>query len=129
MAAAPAPKPAPGAMRATLTGSSHVPPVDGAGAGALDAVLDPDSGQLNWRMAWLGMSGAVTAMHFHGPAMPGDNAPVAVPVGEALASPLQGSIALTPVQQAQVRAGHWYVDLHTTAHPGGEIRGQLIAAP
>jgi hypothetical protein len=26
---------------------------------------------------------------------------------------------------AQIRAGNAYVNIHTAAHPGGEIRGQL----
>jgi hypothetical protein len=29
------------------------------------------------------------------------------------------------VQVADLMAGNWYVNVHTAANPGGEIRGQL----
>jgi len=32
---------------------------------------------------------------------------------------------LTPDQATQFAAGQWYVNVHTSAHPGGEIRGQV----
>ncbi len=33
---------------------------------------------------------------------------------------------LTPLQVADLMAGKWYVNLHTAANPGGEIRGQVM---
>ena len=36
------------------------------------------------------------------------------------------SAALTEAQEADLNGGLNYVNLHTTAFPGGEIRGQLI---
>jgi hypothetical protein len=35
---------------------------------------------------------------------------------------------LTDLQLAKLRAGHYYVDFHTTAFPGGELRGQVVPA-
>ena len=32
-------------------------------------------------------------------------------------------------QMADLLAGRWYVNVHTAAHPGGEIRGQVTVAP
>ena len=63
--------------------------------------------------------------HFHGPAMPGANAGVAVPFPNA-ASPAAGETILTPVQVNDLMAGKWYVNVHTAANPGGEIRGQVM---
>jgi len=32
---------------------------------------------------------------------------------------------MTPAQMADLQAGKCYVNIHTAANPGGEIRGQL----
>jgi hypothetical protein len=32
---------------------------------------------------------------------------------------------LTASQAADLSAGKWYVNLHTAANPGGEVRGQV----
>jgi hypothetical protein len=39
-------------------------------------------------------------------------------------SPLQGSATLTDAQAADLQAGRWYVNIHTAANPGGEVRGR-----
>jgi hypothetical protein len=36
-----------------------------------------------------------------------------------------GSAILTDAQEQQLLAGQWYVNIHTAAHPDGEIRGQV----
>ena len=43
-----------------------------------------------------------------------------------MASPIVGQATLTPAQIDQLKQGLWYVNLHTAAHPGGELRGQFI---
>ena len=50
------------------------------------------------------------------------------PFAGSLGSPITGSKQLTAAQVAQLRGGFWYVNLHTAAFPGGEIRGQVTAA-
>jgi hypothetical protein len=65
--------------------------------------------------------------HFHGPAAPGANAAVLVPV-EAKASPFSGSATLTDAQAADLMAGKIYFNVHTEKNKGGEIRGQLQKA-
>ncbi|MDB5871314.1 MAG: hypothetical protein JWQ07_756, partial [Ramlibacter sp.] len=39
--------------------------------------------------------------------------------------PIQGETVVTPAQAADLMAGLWYVNIHSTQFPGGEIRGQL----
>jgi len=48
-----------------------------------------------------------------------------VPFTGALTSPIVGQATLTPAQVDQVKQGLWYVNLHTAANPGGELRGQV----
>jgi hypothetical protein len=46
--------------------------------------------------------------------------------GSSAESPFKGEATLTPEQAQQFAAGEWYVNVHTQAHPGGEIRGQVV---
>ena len=85
---------------------------------------NPATYTLRWTVTYSGLSGPATGGHFHGPAMPGQNAPVVVPFTGSLASPISGEKILTPAQASDLLAGKWYVNLHTAANPGGEIRGQ-----
>jgi hypothetical protein len=111
-------------FKASLAAATEVPPNDSKATGAVTATLDTATKKLTWQGTYSGLSGAPTAGHFHGPADPGKNAGVAVPI-TASASPFQGSADLTDAQVADLTAGKWYVNVHTEAHKGGEIRGQL----
>ncbi|MEY4563711.1 MAG: hypothetical protein RLZZ618_2988, partial [Pseudomonadota bacterium] len=91
----------------------------------LDASLDKTTNVLKWTISYSGLTGPVTGGHFHGPAGPGENAGVAVPFSGPLSSAIEGQATLTPAQINDLIAGRWYVNLHTTAYPAGEIRGQV----
>jgi hypothetical protein len=41
-------------------------------------------------------------------------------------SPVDGRATLTPAQAADLLSGKWYVSIETSAHPRGEIRGQMM---
>jgi len=116
-------------MTARLSGASEVPPVDSTATATVDARLDVQTRRLDWTIVYSGLSGPLTAGHFHGPAAAGANAGVALPLGPVLVSPITGSATLTDDQLRALRAGSWYVNLHTAAHPAGEIRGQVMVQP
>jgi hypothetical protein len=66
-----------------------------------------------------------TAGHIHKGAV-GISGPVVYPFS-SLVSPITiTSAALTTEQEADLTAGLYYVNLHSAAFPGGEIRGNLI---
>ena len=112
-------------MKATLDGKSEVPPNASAASGSADIDYDPASKKLSWKLSYSGLSGPATAAHFHGPAEAGKNAGVAVAIPNATSSPVEGSATLTDAQAADLVAGKYYVNIHTAANPGGEIRGQV----
>jgi hypothetical protein len=112
-------------MKATLDGKSEVPPTTTTGTGAADIDYDAATKKMTWKVTYSGLSGPATAAHFHGPAEAGKNAGVAIPISNATSSPAEGSATLTDAQAADLMAGKYYVNVHTAANPGGEIRGQV----
>ena len=113
-------------FKATLDGKSETPPNTSAGTGTADIDWDAATKKLSWKLTYSGLSGPATAAHFHGPAEPGKNAGVAVAIPNATSSPVDGSATLTDAQAADLAAGKYYVNIHTAANPGGEIRGQVM---
>lgn len=116
-------------LSANLQPSSEVPPTATKGAGAVDATYDTATHLLRWTVTYENLTGPATAAHFHGPAPVGQNAGVQVPIPkDELASPIKGSKELTDAQVAELTSGKWYFNVHTKAHPAGEIRGQVMPA-
>lgn len=114
------------AFSASLTGPQTVPPSDSAAQGELVAVLNRNTGLLQWRLNFSQLSGPVRSAQFHSPGMGGEVAAPVLSLGRAVLSPAEGRATLTPRQRADLLAGQWYVNLRTARYPEGEIRGQLI---
>lgn len=112
-------------FRTVLSPSLEVPPVTSSGLGVLNAELDTRTNVLSWTVKYSDLTGPVISAHFHGPALPGQNAGIAAPLTGDLSSPITGSAVLTPAERADLLAGKWYINLHTAEHPDGEIRGQV----
>jgi CHRD domain len=112
-------------LKATLDGKSETPPNASTGTGTAAIDYDAATKKLSWKLTYSGLSGPATAAHFHGPAEAGKNAGVAVAIPNATTSPVEGSATLTDAQAADLEAGKYYVNIHTAANPGGEIRGQV----
>jgi len=114
-------------FKAPLSASEEVPPNQSKGTGNIEATYDTSSKKLSWKGSYSGLTGPVTAAHFHGPAPKGQNAGVVVPV-DAGKSPFEGSATLTDAQAADLTKGDWYFNVHTADNKGGEIRGQMMKA-
>lgn len=111
-------------LTASMTGAQEVPPNTRPGTGMAEVSYNRDTGVLSYKVSYSGLSGPVTGAHIHGPAGPGANAGIVVPFN-AGPSPITGEAKINPAQAGDLLAGLWYVNLHTAAHPPGEIRGQL----
>jgi len=115
---------APMMFSGAMNGQQEVPPTRSAGTGTVTATVYPSTRAMTYKVEYAGLSGPANAGHFHGPAAPGANAGVITPF-PGTASPISGSATLTPAQMDDLMAGNWYANLHTSANPGGEIRGQV----
>jgi hypothetical protein len=111
---------------AMLDGASEVPAHAVPGKGMAMAELDTATKTFTYKVEFSGLTGPATMGHVHGPAMAGANAPPVIPFAMPVTSPASGSKVLTDDQIADLNAGKWYVNIHTEANKGGEIRGQLM---
>ncbi len=111
-------------LKADLKSTSEVPPTDSKGTGAVTATFDTASKKLSWKGTVSGLTGPATAAHFHAGEV-GKNGGVAVPIAGADKGAFEGSATLTDAQATELMDGKWYVNVHTAANKGGEIRGQV----
>jgi hypothetical protein len=130
--------PKPPTFVATLIGANEVPPKAVPGTGS--ATIVKENGTYTYTITYTGMTGALTGGHIHGPAAAGVNATVIVPFNNAPGAAASGTLTGTFTSTNNVaitndsldvlmRTGNAYVNLHTSANGGGEIRGQLSQQP
>jgi hypothetical protein len=112
--------------KAELDGKSQVPPVNTQGSGNLTATYNTVTKRLTWKGNVSGLSGEPTVAHFHGPADPGNNAPILMPAPGVKSGVFEGSATLTDEQATALIAGHTYLNIQTEAYEGGEVRGQIL---
>ena len=127
---------------ATLKGASETPPVETKATGT--ATFTASGTSVEYKITASGLSGDATAAHIHvGPTTA--SGPVVVPFpAKAINNGANGSVTISGSFTAadikpqtnpgiknleellgQMSAGNTYVNIHTAAHPPGEIRGQI----
>jgi CHRD domain len=109
---------------ATLKGSNEVPPNASTNAGRTRFTLDP----VTFAVSWVTKTTITTNVghHLHSGAV-GVNGPVIVNFGGLYSG--TGVVSSTQAAAIVANPANFYVNLHTTAFPGGEIRGPLVADP
>jgi hypothetical protein len=132
---------------ATLNGANERPTANTTtGSGVFAAQVHPTENTFSYTVSWSGLTGAITGAHIHGPADQASVANVlinfqALPAGstnQTITTGATGSasgnvdlkLAVTGTVSGDsliklLDAGLLYVNVHTAANPGGEIRGQL----
>jgi hypothetical protein len=120
---APAPTPIIVTFNATLNGTSEVPTNTSTATGTATMSYNKTSKILTLNVTYSGIT--PNDGHIHVGAV-GVDGPVVFHL-PSLTSPISfTSTALTTAQENDLLANNYYVNLHTEAFPGGEIRGQLI---
>jgi hypothetical protein len=117
---------------AVLNGANEVPPTSSTATGFGTVVLDTSTDTITVNESWSGLTAPATLSHIHGPAPVGVNAPVLFPFTGVPAATTgsipQQTFTLTPAQVTELESGLYYMNVHTSTFPNGEIRGQLFTA-
>jgi hypothetical protein len=123
-----------------LTGAQQIPANTSTASGRIEGTYDRRTKTYTYKLTWAGLSSAVTSIHIHGIADKGyialptplglyANGIVQTAFGNATATSgtYSGSLYVdgSVIREADLLANKFYVDIHTTNFPGGEIRAQL----
>ena len=113
-------------LTTTMSGAQENPPTPSRATGSGTFSVDPVTRVLSARVVTAGIT--ATAAHIHAGAI-GVNAPVAIGFnqtapGSGIWVPPAGTIMTADQYQALISGGT-YFNVHSTAFPGGEIRGQI----
>jgi hypothetical protein len=132
---------------ATLSGWNEVPSVVSKGFGFAKVTISEDEKSIEYELVYYGLVN-VTAAHIHlgrdghvgGVAvwLCGGPKPKCPPSGTRISGKITAEDVVAITTQglksgdlssliAAIRSGSAYVNVHTTAYPAGEIRGQLVA--
>lgn len=122
-------------FQAKLQGSKEKIPNSARATGHATVELDTVAKTVRYRVVFSGLSSPVALVHyhgpvvpdimFHGPKLPGARAPELIFMIYHPISPVIGVGHVNDRQIAELEAGQWYVNIHTSRYPAGEIRGWL----
>jgi len=110
-------------LKVNLSGDQHVPPVSTSASGNGTITVSPDK-SVSGSITISGMD--ATAAHIHEGAA-GKTGPVIIPLSKGSDDTwsVPAGAKLTDAQYKSYLAGDLYVNVHSAAHKGGEIRAQL----
>lgn len=109
-------------VAATLDGKQEVPANASAATGTMTGTYDKNTRTLTYKVTYSGITPSMGHIH---QAAPGVNGGVIVPFSSAATSPISGTATLSEADGAKLLSGETYVNLHTQAYTGGEIRGNI----
>ena len=118
---------APSGVAFTLTaiGAAQVPPVSIDASAGARFTYDAVHGRLEYEITLDGLSAdELTFGHIHRGAE-GANGPVVFPLARRSGTMLSGALEISGRRRLELERGDLYVNLHSRAHPGGAVRGQL----
>jgi CHRD domain len=106
-----------------LRGSQETPPVKtmARGSGVIKVAAD---GTVSGKITTHGVTGTMAHIHEGAPGQAGKPI-IALAPGPHGSWMVPAGSKLSPDQYKEFQAGDLYVNVHSSAHPGGEIRGQL----
>jgi hypothetical protein len=129
----------------TINAQQEVPTNPSTATGTITVDYNQITSYLNFSAEWSGLTDSLRAMHIHGFADAGVNAPVIQNIiasgstssGVTIANPgpafiksgkISGRLLIdgSVVKEGDLLAGKLYFDIHSKTYPGGEIRAQIV---
>jgi hypothetical protein len=107
---------------ATLIGAQETPATTTTAVGSALFTLSADRTQLSYHVIHNVVGGTASHIHLGGG---GESGPVVYPL-TPFGTDMSGIINITPADAVNLAQGMFYVNVHSTKYPNGEIRGQIL---
>ena len=110
-------------IKVTLSGSQEVPPVTTSASGSGTITIGEDK-SVSGSVTTIGVAGMAAHIHL---GAAGKNGPVIIPLTKTSDNvwSVPAGAKLDDAQNDSYKAGDLYINVHSAANKGGEIRGQL----
>jgi CHRD domain len=126
-----------------MSGAQETPAVASTSLGSMDVSYSKETKLLTYKVSWSGLADSVLLMHVHGLAPVSFAATVVQNIVTASngiypqktagkftyakSGTLTGTLLAdgVVVKEDNILNGHYYINIHTSVYPGGEIRGQI----
>lgn len=104
-----------------LSGANESSPNPSTATGSGTATFDGTTKEFKMTVTFSGLT--ATQAHIH-KGLPGVNG--APEFSLTTTSPINFTVTMTASQENDLMEGKYYVNIHSSAYPGGEIRGQIV---
>ena len=118
-------------LSGSASGAKEIPTNTTTGSATLTGSYNKRTNSLNYVITWTGLTGNVTAAHFHGPASTTETASPMLDItigANGTSGTTTGSATVTDAFETALLDGKIYYNLHTTLYPNGEVRSQVGAS-
>ncbi len=110
---------------AVINSGQEVPSNSSSSFGNAHLVFDKTTDMLCFSISYNTLTSTEIAAHFHGPASAGSNA--GIQFGLPPGSPKNSCVGpLSNQQRKDLEKGLFYINVHSSGVPSGEIRGQVL---
>lgn len=120
------------ALSGTASGSKEIPTNTTTGSGTITGTYNAKTNSLNYTINWTGLTGNVTAAHFHGPASATESAGPMLDISigtNGMSGSTTATVTVTDAFESALLTGKIYYNIHTALYPDGEIRSQVTTSP
>lgn len=118
-------------LSGSASGAKEIPANMSTGTATISGTYNKATNSLSYTINWTGLTGNVSAAHFHGPASATETAgPILdITIGtNGTSGSASNTVTVTDAFENALLDGKIYYNLHSALYPNGEVRSQVATS-